>query len=92
MVKVEVIDGFTLGRFDELKNIKRIKVEEKGRLFVGDVFECSEEMYEYLTKNNAEKRAFVKLIEVKAEKKVKEENKEKKKTTKRGNSIDLKNK
>lgn len=81
MIKVEVIEEFTLARFDELKNIQRKAKEEKGRLFVGDIFECTEDMVEYLTKTNSLKKAFVKVVEVIPEE-VKEE-KPKKATTKK---------
>lgn len=64
MFKVEVIEEFTLGRFDELKNIQRKSKEEKGRLFVGDKFECDKDMLDYLMGANALKRAFVKVIEI----------------------------
>ena len=64
MIKVEVIESFTLGKFDELKNIKRKSIEEKGKLFVGDIFECDKDMFEYLTTKNALNRPFVKLVEV----------------------------
>lgn len=72
MIKVEVIEEFTLKKFKELKNIVRNNPNrtEEGRLYVKDTFECTEEMVEYLTKTNAEGRAFVKVIaeEVKEEK------------------------
>jgi len=64
MIKVEVIEEFTLGRFDELKNIQRKSREEKGRLFVGDIFECDKELADYLLGANALKRAFVKVIRI----------------------------
>ena len=64
MIKVEVIDDFTLGRYNELKNVVRKSKDEYGRLFIGDVFECTEEMAEYLTGKNHLGRAFVKVIEV----------------------------
>ena len=64
MVKVEVIETFHLGKFNELKNIKRKSVEENGTLFVGDIFECTKEMADYLTKDNALKKAFVRVTEV----------------------------
>lgn len=64
MVKCEVIGEFTLQRYDELKNIVRVGKEEKGRLFVRDTFECTEEMAEYLTGNNPLKIAVVKIIEI----------------------------
>lgn len=68
MFKVEVLEEFTLGRFDELKNIQRKAREEKGKLFVGDIFECTEELADYLIKNNSLGRAFVRIIEVIPEK------------------------
>lgn len=64
MVRCEVIEGFTLGKFDELQDIKRKSKDKKGELFVGDTFLCTTEMAEYLTKNNFKERAFVKIIEV----------------------------
>ena len=69
MFKVEVLEEFTLGRFDELKNIQRKGKEEKGKLFVGDIFECSQEMTDYLLRDNALKRAFVRIVEIIPEKK-----------------------
>ena len=65
MIKVEVIEEFTLGRYDEIKDtLIRKSREEKGKLFVGDIFECTEDMAEYLTKTNKEQRPFIKVIEV----------------------------
>ena len=65
MIKVEVInEDFTLERFNELKNITRKSKEEKGKLFKGDTFECSETMVDYLTGNNPLNKVVVKVIEV----------------------------
>ena len=66
MIQVKVIEEFNLGKFDELKNIRRANLDknEKGHLYVNDTFECTEEMAEYLTTKNANKRAYVKVIEV----------------------------
>lgn len=66
MVKVKVIDNFSLGKFNELKNIVRANPRQdlKGRLFKGDIFECTEEMAEYLTKTNAQGKPFVEVIEI----------------------------
>lgn len=79
MIKVEVIEEFTLGKFNELKNITRKQKEQEGKLFIGDIFECDEKMADYLTGNNSINRAVVKVIEVIPEK----ENTEKKTTTRR---------
>lgn len=79
MIKVEVTEDFTLQEFDKLKNIIRKDKEQKGKLFIGDAFECDEKMADYLTGNNSINRAVVKVIEVIPEK----ENTEKKTTTHR---------
>lgn len=64
MIKVEVIETFTLGRFGELKNIERHNQNTQGKLYVGDKFECSEELADYLTGNNPLNKVVVKVIEV----------------------------
>lgn len=85
MIKVEVLEEFTLQKFNQLKNIVRKGKEEKGRLFKGDTFECNEDMTDYLAGNNPVHRAVVKVIEVIPEKAVKKVETEKavKKTTTR---------
>lgn len=64
MVKVEVIKNFTLARFREIANLERKGREVHGKLFTGDIFECSKDLADYLTGNNMYKEAFVKIIEV----------------------------
>lgn len=64
MIKVEVTEDFTLRRFNELKNIARKNQDKPGKLFKGDVFECEEDLVNYLSGNNALKKSFVKVIEV----------------------------
>lgn len=64
MIKVEVIEEFTLGDFDSLKNLVRKSKSEHGRLFRGDVFECDERMAKYLTGDNSLKKVVVKVLEV----------------------------
>ena len=83
MIKVEAIEKFTLGKFNELKNIVRKSVDTPGQLNEGDVFECTAEMYEYLNGKNAKGKVVVKLIEVMPDKKPKtvEALEEKPKTT-----------
>ena len=63
MIKVQVIENFHLGKYDELVNVVKKTQSNYGYLRVGDIFECTEEMYNYLTKTNIKNRAFVKLIE-----------------------------
>lgn len=76
MIRVEVIETFTLAEYSKLKNIKRCSREEYGKLFVGDTFECDKSMVEYLTKTNKLKKAFVRVIEI-----IPEETEKPKKTT-----------
>lgn len=69
MIKVEVLEDFTLKDFGELKNIERGTAKnEEGKLFKYDKFECSKDMCEYLTGKNPLNRAVVKVIEVVPEK------------------------
>ena len=64
MIKCEVIKEFTLKKFDELKNIKRRRIDTKGRLYEGDTFECTKEMADYLMGDNKDKQVVVKVIEI----------------------------
>ena len=64
MIKVEVTETFTLGRFGEVKNLKRVSREEHGKLFKGDTFECTKELGDYLMGKNAYGKPYVKLIEI----------------------------
>ena len=68
MIRVEVIEQFTLKDFYKLNNIKRKSIDVKGTLFVGDAFECDEDMVKYLTGNNEQGKIVVKVIEVEPEK------------------------
>ena len=67
MIRVEVIEKFDLKAFNELKNIKRTGKDVQGSLFVGDTFECTEKMVDYLTGNNRLGKKVVKIIEYKPE-------------------------
>ena len=90
MYKVEVIEEFTLAKFDKLKNIVRYNPNknEEGKLHLKDTFECDEEMKEYLIKTNAKGRPFVKVIEIIPEKETEKTVKEKtRKTTKKQTSV-----
>ena len=64
MIRVEVIEQFTLKDFYKLNNIKRKSIDVKGTLFIGDTFECDEDMVKYLTGNNEQGKVVVKVIEV----------------------------
>lgn len=74
MIKVEVIENFTLGKFNELINIERVSRNEPGKLYKGDKFTCTKDMADYLMGGNATGRPFVKIIEIIPEKaEIKEE-------------------
>ena len=86
MIKVKVIEDFSLTRYNEIKNIVRATSKnEEGYLYVGDIFECNQDLVDYLSGNNRLGRAFVEAIEIipeVVEKPVeKVEKKETKKTT-----------
>lgn len=69
MIKVETVEKFNLKEFDKIKNLTRVNLDVKGTLFVGDTFECDEQMAKYLTGDNPLKKAVVKVIEVEPKKK-----------------------
>ena len=71
MIKVEVIEEFTYRDFYKIKSsLVRKKREKEGLLFVGDTFECDEEILKYLTGDNALNKTVVKVIEYKPDEKV----------------------
>lgn len=68
MIKVEVIEQFTLKNYEKIKDsIKRKSIDTYGKLYVGDTFKCDKEMVSYLTGNNEEGKTVIKVIEVKPE-------------------------
>ena len=65
MIKVEVIEKFNLKDFDKIKDsLVRKSIDVEGQLFVGDTFECTRQMADYLLGDNSVNRAVVKVIEV----------------------------
>ncbi len=65
MIKCEVTEYFTLKKFNELENIVRANENNNtkdGELFVGDTFDCTEEMAKYLTGDNDDKIVVVKIL------------------------------
>lgn len=64
MIKCEVIKNFSLKEFDKLKNIQRKNLDTKGKLYVGDTFDCDKKMADYLMGNNLKGDVVVKVIEV----------------------------
>ena len=71
MIRVEVIEQFTLKDYEKIKDtIKRKSIDVKGTLFIGDIFECDEDMVKYLTGRNELGKTVVKVIEVEPEIKI----------------------
>ena len=65
MKRCEVLSYFTLKKFNELENIVRANENNNtkdGELFVGDTFDCTKEMADYLTGNNDGNLVVVKVI------------------------------
>lgn len=63
-IRVEAITQFTLAEFHKITNIVRKSVDKVGMLYVGDTFECSKQMAEYLTGKNEHGNVVVKIIEI----------------------------
>ena len=64
MIKVKALQEFTYGNFNKIKNLERHDKNKNkdGRLYAGDIFECTKEMAEYLTGKCG--YVLVKVIEV----------------------------
>lgn len=87
MIKCKVIENFTLEKFNQLENVKKVETRKGNEFGVGDTFECTEKMADYLTGNNALNKTVVKVIEVKPEQV--EEAKVEDNVFKEENSIDM---
>lgn len=89
MKKCEVKEYFTLKKFDELKNLVRADENnnaKNGELYVGDTFDCTEEMCNYLNGDNKYNKSYIDVIGENKEEtneEPKEEKKENKKTSKK---------
>lgn len=64
MIKVEVIQPFTLSKFNELKNVVKVIPRNENEFGNGDTFECTKEMADYLTGNNGGNHVVIKVLEV----------------------------
>ena len=64
MIKVEVIENFTLEDYNKLKNVKKVISRKENEFGARDTFECDEKMVDYLTGNNPLNKVVVKVIEV----------------------------
>lgn len=85
MKKLEALQNFTLKRFNELKNVVRGAKHEEGKLYLGDTFECEDELADYLLGNNDKNLCVVKVLK---ETKIKEASYTEKKNTKKKKKID----
>ena len=57
VIKCEVIENFTLEKFNELGNVKKVQVRKDNEFGKGDTFNCDKNMAEYLTgKNDKQKK------------------------------------
>lgn len=69
MVKLKALETFSLGRFDELKNLERANANNdlEGKLYKDDIFECELDLAKYMLNETANpvNRAVVEIIEVK---------------------------
>jgi hypothetical protein len=68
MIKVEVIENFTLEDYNKLKNVKKVISRKENEFGARDTFECDGKMVDYLTGNNALNKVVVKVIEVEPKK------------------------
>lgn len=64
MIKCEVIENFTLEKFNQLKNVNKVISRKDNEFGVKDTFECDKEMADYLLGNNVLNKVVVKVIEV----------------------------
>ena len=64
MIKCEVIENFTLEKFNQLKNVNKVISRKDNEFGVKDTFECDKEMADYLLGNNVLNKTVVKVIEV----------------------------
>lgn len=68
MIKVEVIENFTLKDYNKLKNVKKVISRKENEFGVRDTFECDEKMVDYLTGKNALNKVVVRVVEVEPKK------------------------
>lgn len=63
--KVIAIEDFSLSKFNKIKNLLRADIDKSqyGWIFEGDIFECDERLFLYLTGNNYKKKVVVKEYE-----------------------------
>jgi len=95
MIKCEAIRDFTLERFNDLEDVKRKRIDIKGKIFAGDTFKCDKDLADYLMGKNDKGVIAVKILEIQPENKnveKEEEHIEKTKTKKSVKKNEKKNK
>lgn len=81
MVKVQAIIDFNYKNYNKIKNLQPANKMQEGKIFAGDIFEVEDKEALYLTGKNENKIVAVIVLEVIPE--IKEEEKPKKRTTKK---------
>ena len=64
LITVECLDSFSLSAFNDIYNLKRKNIynNQSGELYLGDVFDCDQQLADYLMGNNANGTIVVKEI------------------------------
>ena len=81
MVKVQAIIDFNYKNYNKIKDLQPANKIQEGKIFAGDIFNVEDDEAKYLTGENKNKIVAVKVLEVIPE--IKEEEKPKKRTTKK---------
>ena len=64
LITVECLDSFSLSAFNDVYNLKRKNIynNKSGELYLGDIFDCDQQLADYLMGNNANGTIVVKEI------------------------------
>ena len=81
MVKVQAIIDFNYKNYNKIKDLQPANKIQEGKIFAGDIFEVEDDEAKCITGENKDKIVAVKVLEVIPE--IKEEEKPKKRTTKK---------
>lgn len=69
MIRLQATEDFTLKRFSEISKMERANVnkDDNGKVFKNDIFECNENLAEYVCGKNPLNRAVANILEVRPE-------------------------
>ena len=81
MVKVQAIIDFNYKNYNKIKDLQPANKIQEGKIFAGDIFNVEDDEAKYLTGENKNNIVAVKVLEIIPE--IKEEEKPKKRTTKK---------